>query len=293
MADYYPLIARAVSNLGGNTRETRQVLYERARLVLVAQLRGQDPPVPESDILRERSALEAAIRRVDAEWSSFGYDPKPNNTKHGPASPAPNPATIPGAHTPRAVLNMERASDDELSQVALVKPTIPDRKPSSIFVSVSANAIKTIGAIMLSITCFAALAFIFVIYILGVTWVSLHVFEYFLLLASVALMLCVLIFMPMALFRKTRFVSAYGFLISSYLFGVTTWILGFLTTLQYWGATGVFIGLILGIVGVVPLGIMASAFHADWSSVVALIVGLFVTYGARTLSFGLAASLER
>jgi hypothetical protein len=287
MADYYPLIARAVSNLGSNTGKTRQALYERARTVLVAQLRGQDPPVPESDIMRESNALEAAIRKVDAEWSSF------SNTKQGVPGPAPNPAAIPGAPIPLAVLNMDRVSDDELSQIAPVKPTAPDQKLPANLASVSANAIKTVGTIMLSIACFAAVVFIPVIFILGVTWVSVHVFTFLVSLVCVALMLCVLIFMPAALFRKTRFASVYGFLISSYLFGVTTWVLGFLTTLQYWGAIGVFIGLFLGFVGIVPLGIMASAFHADWSSVVALIVGLFVTYGARTLSFALAASLER
>lgn len=146
---------------------------------------------------------------------------------------------------------------------------------------------------MLGIACFAVLALLPVIYILGLAWVSEHVVEYLALPVSMALVLCVFIFIPLALFRKTRLVSIYGFLISSYLFGFTTWVLGFLTTLQYWGAIGVFIGLFLGIVGVVPLGIIASAFHSDWSSVVALTVGLAVTYGARMIGFGLAASLER
>ena len=58
MADYYPLIAKAVSGLDNNTGEIRRVLYDRARTALVGQLRGVDPPLNESDITRERLALE-------------------------------------------------------------------------------------------------------------------------------------------------------------------------------------------------------------------------------------------
>jgi hypothetical protein len=67
MADYHPLITRAVEGLGNNTAEARRTLYERARAALVAQLRGIDPPLSEAEITRERLALEDAIRKVEAE----------------------------------------------------------------------------------------------------------------------------------------------------------------------------------------------------------------------------------
>jgi len=67
MADYLPLINRAVDGLERNTAENRRALYERARSALVAQLRGMDPPLDEADITRERLALEEAIRRVESE----------------------------------------------------------------------------------------------------------------------------------------------------------------------------------------------------------------------------------
>jgi len=67
MADYYPLIARAVGGLEKNTGENRRVLYERARAALVNQLRGIEPTLDESDITRERLALEESIRKVEAE----------------------------------------------------------------------------------------------------------------------------------------------------------------------------------------------------------------------------------
>jgi hypothetical protein len=67
MADYEPLIARAIAGLEYNTGENRRVLYERARTALVSQLRGVDPPLEEGDITRERLALEEAIRKIEAE----------------------------------------------------------------------------------------------------------------------------------------------------------------------------------------------------------------------------------
>src|SRR5689334_17356377 len=67
MADYHPLIARAVAGLDKNSGENRRVLYERARLALVAQLRGVVPALDESEITRERLSLEEAIRKVEAE----------------------------------------------------------------------------------------------------------------------------------------------------------------------------------------------------------------------------------
>ena len=67
MADYYPLIARAVAGLDKGTGEARRGLYERARTALVTQLRGVEPALNEADITRERLALEEAIRKVEAE----------------------------------------------------------------------------------------------------------------------------------------------------------------------------------------------------------------------------------
>lgn len=67
MADYYPLISRAVSGLEKNTGENRRALYDRARAALVSQLRGVEPALDEPDITRERLMLEEAIRKVEAE----------------------------------------------------------------------------------------------------------------------------------------------------------------------------------------------------------------------------------
>lgn len=67
MAEYYPLISRAVTNMGQSTPEQRKALYERATNALLGQLRNSDPPLADAEIERERVSLEAAIRRVESE----------------------------------------------------------------------------------------------------------------------------------------------------------------------------------------------------------------------------------
>jgi hypothetical protein len=106
MADYYPLIARAIAGLDPSAPgEQRRALYERARSALIAQLRSVEPPLTESEITRERLSLEDAVRKVESEAAarardlSRGGDGKPragdafrNNSRANPQPPAePSP----------------------------------------------------------------------------------------------------------------------------------------------------------------------------------------------------------
>jgi hypothetical protein len=67
MADYYPLIRRAVGALDKKSTEARRALYDRARATLADQLRRVDPPLSETKLERERLALEDAIGKVEAD----------------------------------------------------------------------------------------------------------------------------------------------------------------------------------------------------------------------------------
>jgi hypothetical protein len=85
MADYYPLIARAISGLDPSAPgESRRALYERARAALIAQLRSVQPPLSESEITRERLSLEEAVRKVESEAAQRARDA----TRTGDASRA-------------------------------------------------------------------------------------------------------------------------------------------------------------------------------------------------------------
>ncbi|MEA2819616.1 MAG: hypothetical protein QOJ86_1620, partial [Bradyrhizobium sp.] len=119
MADYYPLIARAIAGLDPSAPgEARRALYERARAALIAQLRSVQPPLSESEITRERLSLEEAVRKVESEAAQRAREasragsrsgdafragtPRANPTKPGDAPPPrPRPPGPPAPPQPR------------------------------------------------------------------------------------------------------------------------------------------------------------------------------------------------
>ena len=64
MANYYALIAKAVTGLNAQERRT---LYERGGGALLAELRAVIPPLGELVITREQLAFEAAILKAEAD----------------------------------------------------------------------------------------------------------------------------------------------------------------------------------------------------------------------------------
>ena len=122
MADYYPLIARAIAGLDPSAPgESRRALYERARAALIAQLRSVQPPLSESEITRERLSLEEAVRKVESEAAQRARDAsrasssgaragdalRRANTRGAEAAPVPasaTPQTAASAPRPRSPL---------------------------------------------------------------------------------------------------------------------------------------------------------------------------------------------
>lgn len=121
MTDYHPLIARAVEGLAKNTGEARRTLYERARAALVAQLRGVEPALSESDITKERLALEEAIRKVEAEAARKALA-EPRATARTEPRPAPA-AAAPEAGAAAAPPPQDDAAGAAVAAQPAPKPT--------------------------------------------------------------------------------------------------------------------------------------------------------------------------
>ncbi|MCC5978643.1 MAG: histidine kinase [Salinarimonas sp.] len=124
MADYHPLIARAVQGLPDPAPEMRAAVYDRARTALFAQLRSLDPPLSDDEFEAERHALETAIATVEAEYAGAapqdeggaahdddgGHDQAPHDAAGAaavgygqPQTEAPSPPTTrPTPHEPAA-----------------------------------------------------------------------------------------------------------------------------------------------------------------------------------------------
>jgi hypothetical protein len=117
MADYYPLISRAVTGLDKNTGENRRVLYERARAALINQLRGVEPALEEADITRERLALEEAIRKVEADTAAQAK-PEPPQPHEPPEEEAPEPTPTSLRDQGLRDFHQSMAEVDELGEAA-------------------------------------------------------------------------------------------------------------------------------------------------------------------------------
>src|SRR5712671_2689547 len=103
MADYYPLIARAIAGLDPSAPgESRRALYERARAALIQQLRSVQPPLSESEITRERLSLEEAVRKVESEAAQRAGDASRRATaaRSGEANPAASAPARPRLSNP-------------------------------------------------------------------------------------------------------------------------------------------------------------------------------------------------
>jgi hypothetical protein len=91
MADYYPLLAKAVAAQAQSDPEKRRAIYDRARKALLAQLRAIEPPIPDADIERESQALDDAVNRLENELGAA-----PEAVAPSPAESAATGASRPG-----------------------------------------------------------------------------------------------------------------------------------------------------------------------------------------------------
>lgn len=113
MADFYPVLSRAIAGLQEQTPEARRAVYDRAKQVLVTQLRNVDPPVSEADIMRQRLALDDVIARIERDYQ--------------PADPVPQP--VPVAPVPPAPVSPPSASSASAPTAAPVMPGLPAFAP--------------------------------------------------------------------------------------------------------------------------------------------------------------------
>ncbi len=136
MTDYIKILARAVAGKTGY--DERRGVYERARQALVAQLRDLDPPLSEGDITKQRLALEAAIREVEAQMSSG----KPSDDSAATSTPAAPTTAKP--LEPRASEQGNLAVEDALNSVKANEDTPAEKAAGEIKTSDTAKDVKPV-----------------------------------------------------------------------------------------------------------------------------------------------------
>jgi hypothetical protein len=142
MADYYSLLAKAVSNLPkAGPEPARKAIYDRARKALVRQLRSLGPALSEADIAREEAALEAAIGKLEGQFSpaaptsssSAGSrltPPVPAPAAPRPSSYVPPPRPAPAAGAPPPGVRIPIPDTPLARPVPPPRPTPAPQPPS-------------------------------------------------------------------------------------------------------------------------------------------------------------------
>jgi hypothetical protein len=101
------------------------------------------------------------------------------------------------------------------------------------------GVIKTVGMVILGIAGFVAFVFAVAMLIHGTVFVTEKALPYVITATNIATAICILVFLPLALFRATRNASFWGFYLASFIFGLGVWMYGFLVTYDLWGGTGI------------------------------------------------------
>jgi hypothetical protein len=138
MADYYPLLARALDALPDRTPALRKAVYDRARNALISQLRSLDPPLSEADIDLERRALDAAIERLEVDHGGL---PAPANDAAQTAptvEPVVEPVVGPVSEPERREPDIPEPSPPPPSEPPR-EPVLPPAQPARFDVPVAAS----------------------------------------------------------------------------------------------------------------------------------------------------------
>lgn len=154
------------------------------------------------------------------------------------------------------------------------------------------ETLKNIEYFALGIGVLILLVILSALTIKGAVWVGEHVLQWLINFAWLVFAIDLLILLPLGLFKRTGIVGGIGMSISSYIFGLTLWFFGLLLTYFIWGFWGVFIGLLLGGVGVVPVAMLAVLLNGDFTTLGILILLTIFTFGTRVLGIYLAVRAE-
>jgi len=154
------------------------------------------------------------------------------------------------------------------------------------------NFLKSIGGALLGITIFVASVVVLILFFKFGTTIAFNIAPFINTLAGILLIIDIAILL-FAVIPKLRGVVGIIVYISSYVFGLSAWIYGLAVTLSLWGVVALIIGLLLGGVGVVPIGMLAAIFHGQWGIFFSLLITVLMTYGFRLIGKLLVSSSDR
>ena len=148
--------------------------------------------------------------------------------------------------------------------------------------------LKKVSTAGLGIVIFLAILCIPALFILGSTWAATRLLQPLIAIGWLAVAVIVVVLLPLSVFRPLRGFTGTTIFISSFLFGLITWLLGFVLTYALWGFWAVLIGIMFFGGAVVPIALLATLFKGMWVPFFTVLVLLVVTFGSRVIGMLIA-----
>lgn len=152
------------------------------------------------------------------------------------------------------------------------------------------STLKKVGGFAFGAVVLLGIALLIGFLVGGMVWASEKVLPWLIVGGNIAFVLCVFVFLPLAVFRRARPWAGLGLYVSSYVFGIGLFAYSCIYTVQLWGFGALFLGLFLAGVGVVPVAFFATLLHKAWPLFWDVVYGVVMTYGTRYLGARFADS---
>lgn len=149
-------------------------------------------------------------------------------------------------------------------------------------------ALKKAGNFALGLVVMLAIFLLIGLFLRGMVWASEKALPWLIDAGRIAFDICVLILLPLCIFRKTRPWAGLGFFFASFLFGTVLFAFSCIVDVQLRGYGALIFGLFLAGVGVVPVAFFATLFHGAWPLFWDVVFGVVLTFGTRYLGVRLA-----
>jgi hypothetical protein len=151
---------------------------------------------------------------------------------------------------------------------------------------------KSAGAVLFVLVIMAAVAALLAVFIKGSLWASENLLSPLIAVGWLALAVVVFVLLPLSLFRRLRPFTGTTIFLSSFIFGLIAWLLGFVLAYALWGVWAVIVGILFFGGGVVPIALLATLVNGLWAPFFTLLVLTIITFGSRGCSSAIAKSAE-
>lgn len=148
--------------------------------------------------------------------------------------------------------------------------------------------IAEFSSMIFGIVIFLAILSIPILLILGSTWAAKNLLQPLIVIGWIVVAIDILILLPLSLFKGLRGFTGTAIFISSFLFGLVTWLLGFILTYAIWGLWAVIAGVLFFGGAVVPFALLATLFNGMWEPFFTVIILVALTFGARIIGILIA-----